>query len=694
MQFKKSALAVLVTTYSLGLSVSASAQEMPQAIEEVVVEGEEQKGFSAKNNTTATKLDLSLKQTPQSVSVINEALMDTFALDDVNDVLALTTGIQVEKPETDRVYYTARGFDITQFQMDGMGLPLSNSNVYVSIDTSLFERIEVVRGANGLTAGIGDPSATVNFVRKTPKQDTQGEVKATVGSWNKARLEGDASVVISDDLRARVVAVKEDKESYLDRYAQDKTLGYGVVEWDDDIGGRLTAGYSQQKVNTDSPLWGALPLVYSDGSPTDYDRSTSTAADWAYWNTTEERSFAKYELPFNNGWRVSAALNYVEMDTDSYLLYAAGTPDATDESGVVAAYASEYDLDEWQTMAEVYASGPFKLFGQTHELVVGQSASRAKVSQVSLYDATTVAGWSDPSQLTPINVAEFDGAYPLPVFNVPGGGGSWEDKEMATYATAKWQLAENSLLITGGRYSHWTREGLAYGTAYDSSDDVFIPYVGLVQDLTDNVSAYTSYTQTYTPQSQLDSNLKQLEPKTGTNYEVGVKGEFDQLNAMLAVFKTQQDNVAFPNGNVNGTDVYKGVDGIESQGIELDVAGQVSDELNLAAGLTYVEITDADGERTNLYTPETTANVAASYAITPKLTLGATATWQSEIEGTVKQDAYALYSLSAGYAIASNIKANVVVNNLTDEKYLTSLKWAQGYYGAPRHAVASISYEF
>jgi len=107
-----------------------------------------------------------------------------------------------------------------------------------------------------------------------------------------------------------------------------------------------------------------------------------------------------------------------------------------------------------------------------------------------------------------------------------------------------------------------------------------------------------------------------------------------------------------------------------------------------------VKITDQSGERANLFTPEKTVNIAANYAVTPAFNIGGTAKWQSEIEGTVKQDAYTLVSLAAGYDITPDLKANLVVNNLTDEKYLTSLKWSQGYYGAPRNVVASISYDF
>jgi outer membrane receptor for ferric coprogen and ferric-rhodotorulic acid len=663
------------------------------ALSKQVITGSEQQGFSVRENSTATKLDLSLRHTPQSVSIINSELLKTFQLDDINQALALTPGIQVDKPETDRIYYSSRGFDITQFQLDGMGMPLSNNNIYGDIDTAMFERIEVLRGANGLTAGAGNPSATINFVRKRPTEELEANVTASVGSWNKARLVGDVAGAISDNVRGRAVLVKEDKESYLDRYEQDKALGYGVLEIDLTERTLLTLGHSTQSNKTDGALWGALPLTYSDGTSTNYDRSTSSAADWSYFDTTEKRSFAEIKHSLNNGWNIQGSLNYVELETDSYLFYVAGNPSPVDQSGVIAAYASEYDLDEWQTMAEVYTSGPFEAFGQVHELVVGSSYSKVKVFQNSLYDATTVAGFTDPTALTQIDLTTFDGNYPNPVFNIPGGGGSWEETEQAVYATGKFQVLDNSLIIAGVRASSWISEGEAYGSDRGSDDTVVLPYLGFIHDLNDHLSTYASYTETFLPQSELNSSLERLEPKTGRNFELGLKAELDGVNATVAVFSTEQNNVATFADTINAVDVYTGEDGITSQGIEYDLAGKIGERTSISTGGTVLSIQDADGQNTNLYTPEKTANLALSYELTPSVKVGAIADWQSAITGSVKQDAYTLLGAMVSYDISSSLSTQLVVNNLTDEKYINSLKWAQGYYGAPRSVVASLSWD-
>jgi outer membrane receptor for ferric coprogen and ferric-rhodotorulic acid len=675
-------------------SATEKSESGTQDLEKVVIQGQQDTGFVVTQMKTATKLDLSLRQTPQSVSAISSELLKDFQLTSLNDALALTPGIQVERPETDRIYYMSRGFEITNFQMDGVGMPLSNNNVVGDMDTAMFERVEIIRGANGLTAGAGNPSATINMIRKRPTDEAQGNVGFTVGSWNKARLDADVSGALTDKVRGRVVVAKENKESYLDRYEQDKTLGYGVIEADLAPGVVLTLGHSTQRNDADSPLWGALPLVYSNGTPTNYDRSTSTSADWSYMDTTENRSFAELKKSFSNGWDVVASANYVELETDSELFYLFGTPNQADESGVVAAYASEYDLDERQQMLEVYASGPFNAFGRSHELVVGANHAQARVTQLSLYDDTTVAGFSDPSALTQINVAEFNGDYPRPNFTNAGGGGVFEETQTSVFATSKLQLSDNNLLILGGRASQWESEGNAYGSNKKTNETVFVPYLGFVHDLTSEVSAYASYTETFLNQTELNADLERLDPKTGINYEVGLKADVNTLNASFAVFQTKQDDVATPTGvKVNGFDTYTAEDGISSEGFELELAGKLTENLNLSTGFTQVKIEDAEGESTNLYIPEKTFNLALSYNL-GQLTLGSSLDWQSEIEGTVKQDAYLLSSFMAGYEFSDRLNANLVVNNLGDEKYINSLKWGQGYYGAPRNITAYVNYSF
>src|SRR5690606_10007729 len=131
---------------------------------DIIVTGARSKQVNLNESGSATGLDLSLRETPQSVTVVDRQRIDDFALTTVNDLLEQTVGVTVQRNETDRTEYSARGFAVTNFQIDGIGLPLLGS-VDGDIDTILYERVDIVRGANAIMTGVGNPSATINYLR-------------------------------------------------------------------------------------------------------------------------------------------------------------------------------------------------------------------------------------------------------------------------------------------------------------------------------------------------------------------------------------------------------------------------------------------------------------------------------------------------------------------------------------------------
>ena len=166
---------------------SANENLQVQTLDKVEVVGDElsnvtenSDAYAIKSMGTATKFNLSNRETPQSVSVISRQRMDDFGLTNLNDVLGNTTGIIVEQVETNRAYYNARGFDIKNVQLDGVSIQNSEASGIVKgdMDTVIYDHVEVVRGANGLSTGSGTPSATINLVRKRPTEEFQASVSA------------------------------------------------------------------------------------------------------------------------------------------------------------------------------------------------------------------------------------------------------------------------------------------------------------------------------------------------------------------------------------------------------------------------------------------------------------------------------------------------------------------------------------
>lgn len=240
-------------------------------------------------------------------------------------------------------------------------------------------------------------------------------------------------------------------------------------------------------------------------------------------------------------------------------------------------------------------------------------------------------------------------------------------KERSLYGAAKLDLADRCwTAVVGARLIWADTVGEQYGVSQSSDHDrVLTPYAGLIYDVTDWASLYASHTGIFNPQTEIDRNGDYLDPVDGVSQEAGLKAElFDGgADASLALFRSEQDNVAQPAGTrPDGTSFYKGSDGITSEGVEVTLTGELAPGWQASVGYTYLEIEDAEGEATNTYIPRHLVRATTSYrpAALDALKVGARVRWQDDIEnqrtdpfggaaGKNRQDAYALVDLMASY---------------------------------------------
>lgn len=691
---------LFLTTSFLALAAPAlaHADDAPgkpdKAPEEITVIGKR----VIKGSAGATGLDLSLRQTPQSVTVVDEQQIEDFSLTTANQVLTAIPGIQVDAAETDRSVYSARGFDITNFQVDGVGQPLIWGIQYGDIDSVIYDRVEAIRGSTGMLTGTGNPSATINYIRKRPTSTFQSELTAAYGSWNDKRLTADLSGPLnkSGTLEGRFVYANEDKDTWLDYNHVNRNVYYGVLAWDITPRLKLTGGYSQQDNLADGVTWGALPLTYSDGTPiTSYKVSDSTSAPWTYWNTHDRTAFGELSYAFDNGWTAKITATHRSFDYTDKLLYAYGSPDTSDSVNILA-WPGVFPAKADQAMLDAQASGPFSLFGRAHELVFGVNAATATTRQWESYSTTTsyypaLSTWGD--------------AYPAePRFTALDLAEDTLTKTVRVYGAAHLNFTDRLKGVVG--FNAFQLKGTGYSYAVDQarSDSAVSPYLGAVYDLTKNVSAYASYSDIYNPQYQVDVDRKTLPAATGKAYEAGLKSEwFDRrLYASAALFKSEQHNLAEAAGtDPDSLQTYYAPTEARSQGYELEVAGRVTPNWTLNGGWTDLKIEDANGDPSRLYSPRRTFKLSTTYQIPQwrDLKLGAAVRWQDDTStvdngATIVQRAYAVADLMASFRLTDHVAAALNVNNAFDQKYWSSLAWGQAFYGAPRSAILSLSYRY
>ncbi|PIA06065.1 TonB-dependent siderophore receptor (plasmid) [Enterobacter cloacae] len=663
----------------------------------------------------ATRLPLSLRETPQSVTVVTRQRMDDQQLNSVQDVLENTAGIASYQSDSERTSFYSRGFLINNIQYDGIPTVVGdiiNGSGIGSLDTAFYDRVEVVRGASGLLTGTGNPSAAINLVRKRPTREFSAAASLGAGSWDTYRGMADVSTPLTADgrIRARMVGTYQDGHSYIDGYKPERKGFYGIIEADLTPDTTVNLGYDYQDITPKGSTWGGLPLWFSDGTQAEYSRSKTYAQDWSYWDNTLKTAFAEIEHRFANGWNVRAVANQYRTEYDAELFGLVGYPDRSTGLGTYPYGAYPVALAAQgrsrQNTFDVMASGPFELLGRQHELVVGATSSRRTASKEEV--SPFYPGF------VPVNVYDLSAAYPRPDFDVMASIPTrTRIKQSGFYSAARFSLADPLKLIVGGRLSNYEIDESVSGAPFHyKTTSEFTPYAGLIYDIDKTYSAYISYTGIFNPQTDYrDGNGNVLTPSKGKTKEIGLKGEYldERLNASVALFETELDNAAQIVAGTytpGGAQAYKDVDGTKSRGIELDLQGELARGWNIYAGIAHFTAEDGDGVRLNSQIPRTTAQLFTTYQLPGewnRLTLGGGIKWQSRIyqapnTGTSslggEQSSYALVSLVGRYAITKKINVAVNVNNVFDKKYaLQKGDFDTVSYGAPRNVMVTLNFK-
>ncbi|MAR91753.1 MAG: TonB-dependent siderophore receptor [Pseudomonadota bacterium] len=658
----------------------------------------------------ATGLDLSLWETPQSLTIVDSDTIHDFGLTDINSLLQLTTGVNVDATETDRTYYNARGFDITSMHVDSIGIPFGNL-IVGALDTAIYEKVEIIRGSNGLITGLGNPSGTINYVRKRPTNQRQGSIELSGGRWDFRRLEADVSTPLTDsgNWAARAVVAYQEKDSWLDHYRNDRQIGYLVVDGQLTDSLTLAVGYTHQDNNSDGVTWGAVPVLYSNGEQAHFDVSTSIAMDWTYWDTQTDEAFVELGWQINNHWRLTSTVMHTDYEEYSELFYVYTNTGFDQATGLgLESNPGKYDVEREDLILDANLNGRFRIWGREHQLQLGVSAANS--------DSVSFAHPAPADSF--IAMPPFPGwsgnEVPRPAWQ-PAYRSAHEDIDLnRVYGSLLLAATDHLNLVLGLNKVDYNNDGESYGVSTDSDEDGTSPYIGFTWEVMQGLNTYASYSDIYQPQYVLGEDLQSLGSAEGESYEVGVKKSFSSgALVSLALFRTEQSNlqefVAYDDGDgVDDTDfsddfdyaLYRGIN-VESEGVEVEVAGNLTDVLQLQAGITHLTLEDETGEEARTFIPRNTVKLLLSWnpVAMPKLALGASGRWQDETYygpagARITQEDYAVIGGFARYAVTPDLSVRLNLDNLTDEKYFSSVKYEQAYYAAPRNARLSVAWSF
>jgi outer membrane receptor for ferric coprogen and ferric-rhodotorulic acid len=493
---------------------------------------------------------------------------------------------------------------------------------------------------------------------------------------------------------------------FYDNAEQKNYQFYSVVEADINDKLMATVGFHYRKVDNTGG-YNRLP-TNADGSFLDVSKKTNLSNDFDYWKQTDKTVFSELEYNFNNDWKAKLAGNWKRPEQD--ILFST----LSRHSGDLYQGTQGYKLDNKQDSYDLSLSGPYSLFGRNHELMLGADYRK--------FENRNWGGWSDYEWtnngplVNPYNWNSF--LVSKPNIDMNKWKYQFDLTQKSTYLATRLNLADSLNLILGTRISWYENENLGTNSTFKATAEV-VPYAGIVYDLDDNHSIYTSWTEIFQPQNSKDRNGDLIEPITGTNYEAGVKGEYfdGALNANIATFLIKQQNRATddltgPNPCPGTTWGFcKRASGeVESKGFETEISGAITDNWQLVAGYTYVkteytkDVNSSNiGENFDLTLPQHQFKVSTTYKLpvdSNKWTVGANIYAQNDIKSNdydeIKQGGYYTVGVNTKYQYSKNLDVLLNVYNLFDKEYYQSIGWATGgnTIGTPRTFLLSMNMKF
>lgn len=640
--------------------------------------------------TVGSKIPMTAREIPQSVSVIPQERIQEQHFDSLKEAMNYAPGVTVFQSDSSRTQYYSRGFPIGSFLIDGtptiFNNSMSSSATTFSPDLALYENVELLTGPSGLFNGFGSPGGAINLVRKHAQKEFSATAELTGGTRGNggAMIDVGGPLNAAGTLRGRAVASYTGADGVQDgTWSRSKVL-YGTLEADVTDTTLVRAGISyQDRTTTDPWLW----PVYTNGTHGDLPVNHYYGAGWNRDRYTSTDVFAEIHQKLAGGWTAKAVFDY-QYDRSSILQSnIAGGIDPTTYIGNMA--ATNNHASESKFNFDLSAAGPYKLFGRTHQAVVG--VNYAKMNDMNRQN---FGPDGDDFFIEPVDVRSID--YPLPNWlNLPTDTDVLHtySRQFGFYGQTRISITDPLTLIVGGRVS-WYQSKLSPDSIFNydgytpyslNNSGKFTGYAGLVYDINSHYSVYASYTSIFQPQDDtLTADGKMIKPITGDQYEAGIKGEFmgGRLNTSLAVFQINQKNRAATDPDNPNFSIALG--SARSRGFEVTGNGEVLPGWRMFASYTYTDAQLLDQESSDSIAspfgsiaPKHTVKLWTSYQfpnVLHGLTIGGGLTAYSPTTAirygiTVNQGTYAVADASISYAFTRKTSLSLNANNLFNRDY-------------------------
>ena len=661
----------LVRTFFQGIAVSSLAFSASlysdEAIEEIVVKGK----VLYSDQVKALKTPTAIIDVPQSLSIVTDADIRKQGIREIGDIVRYTPGVNTSQGEGHRDSVVFRGVRSTaDFYQDGARDDVQYYRSLYNID-----QVEILRGPNALLFGRGGTGGIINRVTKKAQIGEQfGSFDIGADDFGAFDFAADYNTSTGDNTALRFNLHTDSLENHRDLYDGDR-IGFN-------------------------------PTVKIQMSET-------TTLDLSYEYADHER-FIDRGIPTANGKPVEALkdivlgtsdINITTLEAD--IFRGTLTTDFSDTSkGIFSVtssefekmyqnlYASGYDLDANVVTLDGYRDpterenliisanlvNEIQIGGSTHTLLIGAELvdTDNKNVRYDTYWSTTEKDKESFNVSRPLNIATNSAGVATSVdFTTKLKSSTTSDIEVTSiYIQDQIDLSDNLIVLLGGRLDQFdiTVDDIKAGSSQSKEDDEFSPRAGIIFKPQDNVSLYLSYSESFLPRSgeqykKLTASSAALDPDVYESSEAGVNWDITPDLSLRASYFDSEQTIATRDESGEGAEIV----GLQVDGIELEVKGQVSDQLFVSFGYSDMDgETSSGGEPREI--PENTMSLWTTYQVNDKFGYGLGVTRQGESNisnnrpGLVLPD-YTRVDFAAYFDVSEDLTVRLNIENITDEVY-------------------------
>jgi iron complex outermembrane recepter protein len=687
-----------VTLKTAGLAYSLNP-EADEPDEEVVVTGEGRRRYNAPNASTATRTDTPIRDIPASIQVVPQQVLRDRNVRTLTEAVETVSGVidNGDLGGSSASSRIIRGFEQPgNFRNGYRDAP----NIYIlSSPVGVVEQIEVLKGPASVLFGDIEPGGIVNLTTKQPLSQPAYTFAFEAGNRSFYQPGIDFSGPLTDkNLLYRFILNYQTADGFQRFVNTNQVTTAPSITWKIGDNTDLKLSYEYTEFTAEPPISDSLLL--SDGSLTPRNLYTSYP-DFSDSKQSVQRFGYTFTHKFSDNWQVRNNFAGLLAKVDETQTYAVGIKD--DRFLTIESYDLNYGYDNY--FGQIDLLGKFNTGSVFHQLLIGFDVNDFTDSYQGRFN----------TNLPLLDIRSPDYNVSEPVYD-PFLAFENRVRSYGLYLQDQIAFSKNFKLLIGGRYD-WVSSTFTigdFGALGNTTDEpernssAFSPRIGLVYQPSDTISLYTSYSRSFRAQTGFSSSAQGFEPTEGTQYEVGIKADWldGKLSTTLAAYHLTKTNVLTTDPNNPQFSIQTGEQ--KSQGIELDLAGEILPGWKVIASYAY---TDAEVSKDNSIpignrlrnVPENQASLWTTYEIQTGslkglgfgLGLFYVGERQGDLANSFRVKDY-LRTDAALYYRRDRFRAALNIRNLFDTDYVAFSNGGTNALrrGAPFTITGSISWEF